>query len=113
MLCIDLADGGSVAGSRRLHEGIPAKPHHIKNTLASETPATDGERLYVLFGNLGLFCYDLDGNLLWTHRLEPRETRYGWGTAMSPVVFGDRVYFADDNEEKSTLSSRSTSAPAR
>ena len=28
-----------------------------------------------------------------------RDTRYGWGTSMSPVVFGDRVYYADDNEE--------------
>jgi outer membrane protein assembly factor BamB len=102
VICIDLA-GGSVRWEKTVHKGIPPKPHHIKNTLASETPATDGERLYVLFGNLGLFCYDLDGNLLWTHRLEPHETRYAWGTAMSPVVHGDRVYFADDNEEKSTL----------
>jgi outer membrane protein assembly factor BamB len=100
--CIDLA-GGAVLWQQMAHQGIPAKPHHIKNTLASETPATDGERLYVLFGSVGLFCYDLDGKLLWTHRIEPRETRYGWGTSMSPVVFGDRVYFADDNEEKSTL----------
>ena len=100
--CIDLA-GGGVLWQQTAHRGIPAKPHHIKNTLASETPATDGERLYVLFGSVGLFCYDLDGKLLWTHRIEPRETRYGWGTSMSPVVFGDRVYFADDNEEKSTL----------
>jgi outer membrane protein assembly factor BamB len=57
----------------------------------------------VLFGNVGLFCYDLDGKLLWTHRIEARETRYGWGTSMSPVVHGERVYFADDNEEKSSL----------
>jgi outer membrane protein assembly factor BamB len=100
--CIDLA-GGSVVWEQTAHKGLPAKPHHIKNTLASETPATDGERLYVLFGNVGLFCYDLDGKLLWTHPIEAHETRYGWGTSMSPVVYGDRVYFADDNEEKSTL----------
>ena len=76
--CLDLASG-SIRWERISHQGVPAKPHHIKNTLASETPTTDGERLYVLFGNVGLFCYDLDGQLLWKHRLEPRETRYGWG----------------------------------
>jgi outer membrane protein assembly factor BamB len=100
--CLDLASG-AVLWEQTAHHAIPAKPHHIKNTLASETPTTDGERLYVLFGNLGLYCYDLNGKLMWTHRIEPRETRYAWGTSMSPVVDGDRVYFADDNEEKSSL----------
>jgi outer membrane protein assembly factor BamB len=69
---------GATEWERLAYQGIPAKPHHIKNTLASETPATDGERIYALFGNLGLFCYGLDGAPLWTHRIPPRETRYAW-----------------------------------
>ncbi len=101
-LCLDLATG-KIVWEQTASEGVPAKPHHIKNTLASETPTTDGERLYVLFGNLGLFCYSLDGRPLWTVPIPPRETRYGWGTAMSPVVFGDRLYYADDNEESASL----------
>jgi outer membrane protein assembly factor BamB len=101
-LCLDLATG-KIVWEKVASEGIPSKPHHIKNTLASETPTTDGERLYVLFGNLGLFCYDLDGKLLWTSPIPARDTRYGWGTSMSPIVYGDRVYFADDNEENSSL----------
>ena len=101
--CLDLASG-SILWEQVANRGIPAKPHHIKNTLASETPATDGERLYVLFGNVGLHCYDLDGKLLWQYAIPPRETRYGWGTAMSPIVHGERVYVVDDNEEQSTLS---------
>jgi outer membrane protein assembly factor BamB len=101
-LCLDLATG-KIVWEQTASEGVPAKPHHIKNTLASETPTTDGERLYVLFGNLGLFCYSLDGRPLWTVPIPPRDTRYGWGTAMSPVVFGDRVYYADDNEESASL----------
>jgi outer membrane protein assembly factor BamB len=100
--CLDLKTG-SIIWEQVAHQGIPAKPHHIKNTLASETPATDGERLYVLFGNLGLFCYDLDGKPLWSRPIAAHETRYGWGTSMSPIVYGDRIYFVDDNEEKSTL----------
>jgi outer membrane protein assembly factor BamB len=101
-LCLDLATG-KIVWEQTASEGVPAKPHHIKNTLASETPTTDGERLYVLFGNLGLFCYSLDGRPLWTVPIPPRETRYGWGTSMSPVVYGDRVYYADDNEESASL----------
>lgn len=101
-LCLDLATG-KIVWEQTASEGVPAKPHHIKNTLASETPTTDGERLYVLFGNLGLFCYSLDGRPLWNVPIPARDTRYGWGTSMSPVVFGDRVYYADDNEESASL----------
>ncbi len=102
VICLNL-DDGSIVWTRNAHKGIPAKPHHIKNTLASETPATDGEHLYVLFGNVGLYCYDFDGELKWKHDIKPRETRYGWGTSMSPIVYGDCVYLADDNEEQSVL----------
>jgi outer membrane protein assembly factor BamB len=101
-ICLDLATG-KIVWEQTASEGVPTKPHHIKNTLASETPTTDGERLYVLFGNLGLFCYSLDGRPLWKVPIPARNTQYGWGTSMSPVVFGDRVYYADDNEEKSSL----------
>jgi outer membrane protein assembly factor BamB len=100
--CLDLATG-AIIWERIAQEGIPAKPHHIKNTLASETPATDGERVYALFGNVGLFCYDYSGKLLWSYRIEPRDTQYGWGTSMSPIVHGDRIYFANDNQEESSL----------
>ena len=79
------------------------EPHHIKNSLASETPATDGERVYALFGNLGMFCYDVDGKLLWKYAIPARNTQFGWGTAMSPILHGDRVYIANDNEEDSWL----------
>jgi len=102
VLCIDL-ESGTVIWEQVAHEGIPAKPHHIKNTLASETCATDGERLYAMFGNLGLFCYTLDGEPVWQYEIEPRETRMGWGTSMSPVVHEDRVYVVNDNEEDSWL----------
>jgi outer membrane protein assembly factor BamB len=102
--CFDL-DTGDVIWEKIAHEGIPAKPHHIKNTLASETPATDGKRIYALFGNLGMFCYDLDGEFQWKYDIEPTDTTYGWGTSMSPVVHKDRVYIVNDNEQQSWLAS--------
>jgi outer membrane protein assembly factor BamB len=102
VLCLDLKTG-SVLWQHLAYEGVPAKPHHIKNTLASETAATDGERIYAYFGNVGLFCYDMDGKPLWKHLVEPTETRYGWGTSTSPIVYRDRVYVVNDNEQQSYL----------
>jgi len=100
--CLDL-HSGEIVWQRIAHEGVPPKPHHLKNTLASETPTTDGQRVYARFGNVGLFCYDMDGKELWTHLEKPRDTNYGWGTSQSPIVFDGRVYLVNDNEEESFL----------
>ena len=74
---------------------------HRKNTYASETPATDGERLYVYFGNVGLFAYRLDGTPLWNTRFEPQPMYLDFGTASSPVVHDGRVFVLHDNDGKS------------
>ena len=47
---------GAMRWQQRAHLGPPVGGRHRKNTYASETPATDGERVYALFGNIGLFC---------------------------------------------------------
>ena len=101
-LCLDL-ESGKLLWERTAHEGKPATTLHIKNSYASETPVTDGKRVYVYFGNVGVYCYDLDGNPIWSKRLEPHETRTGWGTAASPALFGDKLYIVNDNEESSYL----------
>jgi outer membrane protein assembly factor BamB len=100
--CIDV-NKGKVLWEKAAHSGLPSHGSHIKNSYASETPATDGKRVYVLFGNIGLFCYDLDGKLLWTWKQKPHKMQAEWGTAASPVVYKDRVYVVHDNEEDSYL----------
>lgn len=102
VICLDLKSG-NVVWEQLAHQGVPATPIHIKNSYASETPVTDGERLYAYFGNVGVFCYDLDGKPLWKKELEPHKMRYGWGTAASPVVHGERLYVVNDNDDDSYL----------
>ncbi len=97
------ARDGRVVWKRLVHAARPGAPLHVKNTYASETPVTDGERVYSYFGNVGVFVHNFDGELVWRKRFEPRPTRYGWGTAASPVLHGDRLYIVNDNEEESFL----------
>ena len=86
-----------------VHAGVPATSRHLKNTFASETPVTDGEQVYVLFGNVGVYALGLDGAVRWSRALPPAETRNGWGTAASPVLHDGRLYLLVDNEEQSHL----------
>ncbi|UCC98996.1 MAG: PQQ-binding-like beta-propeller repeat protein [Phycisphaerales bacterium] len=98
--CIDL-DNGKVLWERIAHKGIPRHPLHIKNTYASETPVTDGQRVYAYFGNVGLFCYDVEGKALWSRQFQSFKIRYDWGTAASPVLYEDEIFVINDNEEQS------------
>lgn len=102
VICRDLKTGNLV-WKKEVHAGIPEASVHIKNSYASETAVTDGERLYVSFGHLGVFCMDLEGELIWERRGKSSQTRNGWGTAASPVLYKDQLFVVDDNEEQSTL----------
>jgi outer membrane protein assembly factor BamB len=94
---------GKIMWEREVFKGIPKSSRHLKNSFASETPVTDGERVYAYFGNVGLFVFDMKGTLLWKQMFEPKKTRFGWGTAASPVVYKDRIYIVNDNDEQSVL----------
>jgi len=95
---------GARKWEREAHHGLPIGGRHRKNTYASETPFTDGERIYVSFGlNIGLFCYALDGTLLWKRSWPPQPIYLDFGTGSSPIVHAGRVYVLQDSERESFL----------
>jgi len=77
--------------------GLPLTRRHFKATQANSTPATDGERLVVVFPTAGLAALDLDGRLLWKHELGGlnaggfNDPTLQWGYASSPLIWRDRV----------------------
>jgi outer membrane protein assembly factor BamB len=100
--CLD-APSGKILWERTAGEKEPKHGHHIKNSFASETPVTDGQRVYAYFGPVGLVCFDFAGKELWSRSWGDFATRYNWGTAASPAIHGDRIYVVNDNEEASFL----------
>jgi outer membrane protein assembly factor BamB len=99
VLCLDLKSGREL-WRQEAYRGTPPSTLHLKNTYASETPVTDGERVYARFGNVGVFCYDFEGRKLWSTNWPPVKTRNGWGSAASPVLHKDRLFIVNDNDEK-------------
>jgi outer membrane protein assembly factor BamB len=92
---------GKVRWERTVHAAPPKFARHQKNSYASETPVTDGQRVYVYFGNVGLFAFGMDGAPLWSTPIGPYPTRMDWGPASSPVVHDGRVFIVNDNEQES------------
>jgi outer membrane protein assembly factor BamB len=102
VLCFDGATGKTL-WQRTSFKGAAKGTIHLKNSLASETPVTDGKRIYAYFGNTGVVCYDLAGKELWKVTTPAHRTRMGWGTAASPALHGDRLFIVHDNEERPFL----------
>lgn len=91
VLCVDRK-----TGNKRWHKEFPAplpendyKAQVAQHGLATSTPVTDGERLFVFFGRGGMQALDLDGKALWHADLGDGINVFGSGA--SPVVLGDKV----------------------
>lgn len=99
LYAIDL-DSGKIKWQREFYAGHPPGGRHRKNSFCSETPVTDGNRIYVYITNLGLFAYDLDGNKVWNTPLENLPTILDFGTASSPTLVNGLVIIVNDNEKQ-------------
>jgi outer membrane protein assembly factor BamB len=102
VMCLD-RNSGKILWQKTALEGKPTIAKFPTNSYASETPVTDGERVFAYFGMHGLFCYDLDGKLLWKKELGSYSTMMGFGTGSSPALDDGKLFIQCDNDEKSFL----------
>jgi outer membrane protein assembly factor BamB len=104
------AKDGRILWEREIHKGAPQVRRHLKSSLANSTPATDGERVVVLFGAIGkLAAYDFAGQQIWARDIgildanDPQSGSAEWGHASSPIVYGDLVLVQGDRRKDSFL----------
>ena len=71
------------------------------NPYCAGTPATDGERIYACFNSAGVYAYDFDGKEVW-HR-DLGKLNHMFGTAVSPVLYGDLCLLNFGPDEKARL----------
>lgn len=105
--CLDLKTG-ELLWQAEAHRGKPQVPRHPKSTYAAETVTCDQRHVYILFGDVGLYCYDHHGMQQWSHAIEPRKTFFDYGAAASPVVHENQVIYVYDNLEDSYVAALDT-----
>jgi outer membrane protein assembly factor BamB len=73
--------------------------------MAVPTPATDGQRVFALFGTGDLVCVDVEGRPVWVRSLaeEYGPFRNRWGMAASPVLVGGLLVVQIDHSAQSYL----------
>ncbi len=94
---------GVVLWKKVLHETFPHEGGHTTGSLASNSPVTDGERLYVFFGSRGLYCLSMNGDVKWRKDLGKMRTLHAHGEGSSPVIHGDTLLVCWDHEGESFL----------
>lgn len=72
---------------------------HAANSLATPTPVTDGTNVYAHFGDAGVYCVDMQGNVRWQFK-DPVPTPH-WGSASSPVLWRDLLIMTYDSDHHS------------
>jgi uncharacterized Ntn-hydrolase superfamily protein len=88
LLCVD-RNKGTILWAKIFDPLLPE--HNYKGEgayhgYASSTPISDGERLYVVFGKSGVYCFDLDGKELW-HVSVGKNVHGNWGSGASPILY--------------------------
>lgn len=93
---------GDVLWERIAAEGMPRTGRLRKGSFNNSTPATDGQHIVALLGSQGLFCYDVNGNLLWRVDLGVLDAgwffdpTFQWGMTSSPVIHEGKVIVQAD-----------------
>jgi len=94
--CID-RNSGEQLWEKMVAEEIPFRAHHGDHGYASGSPTTDGERIYVSFGSVGIFCLDLEGAVKWSRDLADLEIPNDFGEVVTPVLHGDHLVVIMDH----------------
>ncbi len=110
LCCLD-KNSGDMVWQQVACSGKPAVRRHSKSSHANPTVATNGEFLIAFFGSEGLYCYDMNGTLVWKKDLGLLDSGwfldpgYQWGFGSSPIVFQDRVIVQCDIQKGSFVAS--------
>ncbi|NQT36732.1 MAG: PQQ-like beta-propeller repeat protein [Planctomycetes bacterium] len=104
LLCIDRNDG-KVTWSRTVRATLPEDvfggmgvPEH---GYATNTPVTDGQRVYVFFGKTGVLAFDFKGKQLWHVNVGQESSNRRWGSAASLILYKDTVIVNASEESRS------------
>jgi len=95
---------GAAVWSAVIHSGTFAPKINRKATHASNSPAFDGEKLYVSFVNGGAAhttAVSLDGKKVWTTRLTDYVVHQGYGA--SPMVYKSLLLVCADNKKAGAI----------
>ncbi len=102
LVCVDRQKGTEL-WSKEVPAVLPefrSRGQFAYHGYASNTPVSDGERVYVFFGTTGVLAFDMKGNKVWQKSVGT-ETNSMYGSASSPILYKDMVIVTAGSESQS------------
>jgi len=105
VLCLDRKTG-KIIWQRTAKTAVPHEAGHSQyGSFAPNSPVTDGKFVYAFFGSRGMYCYDLNGKLIWEKDFGVQmRMRMAFGEGMAPVLAGNKLILVFDHEGDSFMS---------
>ena len=100
LVCMDRKTG-KILWEETVCQVKPHQGHHRDHGYASFSPVTDGEFIWASFGSRGVYCYDLDGQMVWSSELPQMGTMFGEGA--SPALAGNTLIVVTDHRGESFI----------
>ena len=94
---------GKLAWEQSAVKAVPHESIHMDGSWAGASAVTDGEVVCASFGSQGIYCYTVEGKLLWSKDLGDMTTRNGFGEGASPALHGDTLVVNWDHEGPSFI----------
>ncbi len=83
--------------------GSPATSPKVTEDTGFAAPSltTDGNKVYAMFANGDIICFDMDGNRIWARNLGIPDNHYGHSSSL--IILKDKVYVQYDTNKSRKL----------
>lgn len=100
---------GAIIWKQTACKKTPSVKRHLKSTHANPTVATNGTYVVSWFGSEGVYCYTMDGKLVWQKDLGLLDSGwfydrdYQWQFGASPIIHNNRLILLCDIQDQSFI----------
>jgi outer membrane protein assembly factor BamB len=98
VICLDRKTG-NISWDKEVFQQVPRRKE-AKNSYATPTTASDGEKVFAAFGDGSLVALANDGTVVWTNREAKYYSRHGLGA--SPILYQDLLIMPFDGSNPVT-----------
>lgn len=105
LVCV-ARNSGQILWTQTVNGGSPEDDFNgylTEHGYASNTPTSDGERVYVFFGKSGVIAFDFEGKKLWTAPVGKESSDRRWGSAASLILVNEALIVNASEESNSIL----------
>ena len=94
---------GEIQWQTVVREEMPYSKTHEFGSWASNSPVTDGEKIYAYFGSHGLYCLNMEGEILWEKDFGRMEKVMSFGEGSSPYLYKNKLVVLRDHQGQSAI----------